>query len=116
MEFIHNYQHYFSQPDGVNSIFSVFPGTGSVLGGDGTTGSIYRNNFTFALAERWTIKSNLINEIRLTSSGNGTSNFRREFAQAISSSSAASRSATRSAPVQHLHRHLAPQHAGQDDQ
>jgi hypothetical protein len=79
IEFIHNYQHYFSTPDGVNSIFSVYPGVGSVLGGDGTTGSVYRNTFTFALAERWTIKSNLINEIRLTSSGNGTSNFRREF-------------------------------------
>jgi hypothetical protein len=81
VEFIHNFQHYFSQPDSVNSIFSAFPGTGSIFGGDGTTGSIYRNNFTFALAERWTIKSNLINEIRLTSSGNGTSNFRREFNQ-----------------------------------
>jgi len=79
VEFVHNYQHYFSQPDGVNSIFSIYPGTGSVLGGDGSTGSIYRNAFTFALAERWTIKSNLINEIRLTSSGNGTSLFRREF-------------------------------------
>lgn len=79
VEFVHNYQHYFSQPDGVNSIFSIYPGTGSVLGGDGSTGSIYRNAFTFALAERWTIKSNLINEIRLTSSGNGTANFRREF-------------------------------------
>lgn len=80
LEFTHNYQHYFSTPDGVNSIFSIYPGTGSVLGGDGGTGSIYRNNFTFALAERWTIKSNLVNEIRLTSSGNGTSLFRREFA------------------------------------
>jgi hypothetical protein len=79
IEFVHNYQHYFSQPDGVNSIFSIYPGTGSILGGDGSTGSIYRNAFTFALAERWTIRNNLINEIRLTSSGNGTSNFRREF-------------------------------------
>ena len=79
IEFIHNFQHYFSQPDGVNSIFSAYPGTGSVLGGDGLTGSIYRNAFTFALAERWTIRGNLINEVRLTSSGNGTSNFRREF-------------------------------------
>ena len=79
VEFVHNFQHYFSQPDGVNAIFSVYPGTGSVLGGDGTTGSIYRNAFTFAMAERWTIKSNLINEVRLTSSGNGTANFRREF-------------------------------------
>jgi hypothetical protein len=79
VEFVHNYQHYYSTPDGVNSIFSIYPGAGSVLGGDGSTGSIYRNAFTFALAERWTIKSNLINEIRLTSSGNGTSLFRREF-------------------------------------
>ncbi len=79
LEFVHNYQHYFSQPDGVNSIFSAYPGTGSVLGGDGTTGSIYRNAFTFTLAERWTIRNNLVNEIRATSSGNGTSNFRREF-------------------------------------
>jgi carboxypeptidase family protein len=79
IEFVHNYQHYFSQPDGVNSIFSIYPGLGSVLGGDGSTGSIYRNAFTFALAERWTIRNNLVNEIRATSSGNGTSNFRREF-------------------------------------
>jgi len=79
IEFVHNFQHYFSQPDGVNSIFSIYPGTGSVLGGDGSGGSIYRNSFTFALAERWTIRPNLVNEIRATSSGNGTSNFRREF-------------------------------------
>ncbi|HZF41080.1 MAG TPA: TonB-dependent receptor, partial [Blastocatellia bacterium] len=79
VEFVHNFQHYFSQPDGVNSIFSIYPGAGSVLGGDGSTGSIYRNAFTFALAERWTIGSALVNEIRATSSGNGTSNFRREF-------------------------------------
>jgi hypothetical protein len=79
IEFVHNYQHYFSQPDGVNNIFSIYPGVGSVLGGDGNTGSVYRNSFTFALAERWTIGSSLVNEIRATSSGNGTSNFRREF-------------------------------------
>jgi len=80
LEFIHNYQHYFSAPDGVNGILAAFPGTGSVLGNPaGDNGSIYRNAFTFAMAERWTIKSNLINEIRLTSSGNGTSLFRREF-------------------------------------
>src|SRR5262245_4807423 len=79
VELVHNFQHYFSQPDGVNSIFSIYSGVGSVLGGDGSTGSIYRTTFTLAMAERWTIKSNLINEIRLTSSGNGTSNFRREF-------------------------------------
>jgi len=80
LELIHNYQHYFSAPDGVNNILAAFPGTGSVLGNPaGDNGSIYRNAFTFAMAERWTIKNNLINEIRLTSSGNGTSLFRREF-------------------------------------
>ena len=79
LEFIHNYQHYYSTPDGVNGILAAFPGTGSVLGAT-DRGSVYRNAFTFVLAERWTIRSNLINEIRLTSSGNGTSLFRREFA------------------------------------
>lgn len=78
-EFIHNYQNYFANPDGVNNILSIYPGTGSVLGGDGSTGSVYRNSFSYVFAERWTIKNNLVNEVRLTSSGNGTSNFRREF-------------------------------------
>ena len=83
LEFIHNFQHYFSAPDGVNGILAAFPGTGSVLGNPaGDNGSIYRNAFTFAMAERWTVRSNLVNEIRLTSSGNGTSLFRREFGPA----------------------------------
>ena len=81
LEFVHNYQHYFSVPDGVNSIFSIYPGTGTHLGSPAITGgSIHRNNFTFALAERWTISDKIVNEVRATSSGNGTSNFRREFA------------------------------------
>ena len=78
-EFIHNYQNYFANPDGVNNILSIYPGTGSVLGGDGSTGSVYRNSFSYVGAERWTINSHLVNEVRFTSSGNGTSNFRREF-------------------------------------
>ncbi|MGH9845322.1 MAG: carboxypeptidase regulatory-like domain-containing protein, partial [Blastocatellia bacterium] len=79
LEFVHNYQHYFSLPDGVNGTIAAFPGTGSILGGSTDRGSIYRNNFTFAMAERWTIKSNLVNEIRATSSGNGTTVFNRDF-------------------------------------
>lgn len=79
LEFVHNYQHYFSDPDAVNGQLDVFPGTGIVVGHPGLTGSIYRNNFTFALAERWTVRNDLINEIRLTSAGNGTSVFTREF-------------------------------------
>jgi hypothetical protein len=83
VEFVHNYQHYFSIPDGVNSIFSIYPGLGTHVGSPQVTGgSIYRNNFTFAAAERWTINSRLVNEVRATSSGNGTSMFRREFAPA----------------------------------
>ncbi|HZN12422.1 MAG TPA: TonB-dependent receptor, partial [Blastocatellia bacterium] len=42
LEFIHNYQHYYSTPDGVNGILAAFPGTGSVLGAT-DRGSVYRN-------------------------------------------------------------------------
>ncbi|MEK6321817.1 MAG: carboxypeptidase regulatory-like domain-containing protein [Acidobacteriota bacterium] len=81
LEFVHNYQHYFSVPDGVNSIFSIYPGLGTHVGSpEPTAGSIYRNSFTFAMAERWTINDRLVNEVRATSSGNGTSMFRRELA------------------------------------
>jgi carboxypeptidase family protein len=83
VEFVHNYQHYFSNPDGVNGQLNVYPGAGIVVGSPGTTGSIYRNNFTFAMAERWTITDRVVNEIRLTSSGNGTSLFTREFAPGL---------------------------------
>ena len=79
LEFIHNYQNYFANPDGTNGILSAYPGTGSILGGDGSTGSVYRNSFSFVLAERWTIGVNLVNEVRFTASGNGIANFRREF-------------------------------------
>jgi len=83
VEFVHNYQHYFSDPDAVNGQLNQYPGSGIVVGHPGVTGSIYRNNFTFALAERWTITSKLINEVRLTSSGNGTSVFTREFSPGL---------------------------------
>jgi hypothetical protein len=79
LEFVHNYQNYFANPDGVNGILSAYPGAGSILGGDGSTGSVYRNSISYVLAERWTISSNLVNEARATLSGVGTSNFRREF-------------------------------------
>jgi hypothetical protein len=83
LEFIHNYQHYFSDPDGVNGQLNVYPGTGIVVGSPGTTGSIYRNSFTFAMAERWTINNSLVNEIRATSAGNGGTVFTREFAPGL---------------------------------
>lgn len=79
LEFIHNYQHYFSLPDGVNGQLNVYPGTGIVVGSPGQTGSIHRNTFSFVGAHRWTINDRLINEVRATSSGNGTSLFFQEL-------------------------------------
>ena len=83
VEFIHNYQHYFSDPDGVNGQINVYPGSGVVVGHPGVTGSIHRNSFSFVAAHRWTINDRLINEVRATSSGNGTSLFTQEFAPGL---------------------------------
>jgi hypothetical protein len=82
-EFIHNYQHYFSDPDGVNGQLNVYPGSGIVVGHPGVTGSIHRNSFSFVAAHRWTINDRLVNEVRATSSGNGTSLFTQEFAPGL---------------------------------
>jgi Carboxypeptidase regulatory-like domain len=83
LEFIHNYQFYFADPDAVNGQNAVGPGLGIVVGGDGTRGSIYRDSFSYAMAHRWTISSRLVNELRATSGGNGTSVFTREFAPGL---------------------------------
>src|SRR5262245_48622671 len=83
VEFIHNYQHYFSNPDGVNGQINVYPGSGLIVGHPGVTGSIQRNTFSFVGAHRWTINDRLINEVRATSSGNGTSLFTQEFAPGL---------------------------------
>jgi len=83
VEFIHNYQHYFSNPDGVNGQINVYPGSGLIVGHPGVTGSVHRNTFSFVAAHRWTINDRLINEIRATSSGNGTSLFTQEFAPGL---------------------------------
>lgn len=82
-EFIHNYQHYFSDPDGVNGQLNVYPGSGIVVGHPGVTGSVHRNSFSFVGGHRWTINERLVNEIRATSSGNGTSLFTQEFAPGL---------------------------------
>src|SRR6185369_10174506 len=79
LEFIHNYQFYYSTPDAVNGQNSVAPGQGIVIGTPGITGSIYRDSFSYVMAHRWTISSRLVNEIRASSGGNGTSVFTREF-------------------------------------
>jgi hypothetical protein len=81
-EFIHNYQFYYANPDAVNGQNAVVPGEGIVVGNK-TTGSIYRDSFSYAAAHRWTINSKLVNELRLTSGGNGTSVFTREFGPSL---------------------------------
>lgn len=78
LEFIHNYQYYYAKPDAVNGQNSVVPGQGIVVGNE-EGGSINRDSFSYAAAHRWTINSRLVNELRLTSGGNGTSVFTREF-------------------------------------
>jgi hypothetical protein len=78
-ELIHNYQFYYSLPDAVNGQNSVVPGQGVVIGSP-IGGSIYRDSFSYAAAHRWTINGKLVNEIRATAGGNGTSVFTREFA------------------------------------
>jgi hypothetical protein len=83
LEFIHNYQFYYSTPDAVNGQNSVAPGQGIVIGTPGVTGSIYRDSFSYVMAHRWTISSRLVNEVRATSGGNGTSVFTREFAPGL---------------------------------
>jgi Carboxypeptidase regulatory-like domain len=83
LEFIHNYQFYYSTPDAVNGQNSVAPGQGIVIGTPGVTGSIYRDSFSYVMAHRWTINDRLVNEIRATSGGNGTSVFTREFAPGL---------------------------------
>jgi hypothetical protein len=65
LEFVYNYQYYFSDPDGVNGQLPVVPGTGVVLG-QAPTGSIKRNVFSGALALRSTLTPNLVNEVRGT--------------------------------------------------
>jgi len=82
LEFIHNYQFYYSLPDAVNGQNSVVPGQGIVIGNP-TGGSIYRDSFSYAMAHRWTINNRMVNEIRATAGGNGTSVFTREFAPGL---------------------------------
>jgi hypothetical protein len=84
LEFVHNYQHYHSNPDGVNTQLDVAgPGTGIVIGTPNVTGSIHRNSFNFVLGHRWTLSDRFVNELRATSSGNGTSLFTSEFSPSL---------------------------------
>jgi hypothetical protein len=77
-----NYQYYNSNPDGVNSIFPVLPGTGTVLGHP-ESGGIRRYAFSIEGALRSTLSSHLTNEARFGNSGGGTGLFREQIAPAL---------------------------------
>jgi hypothetical protein len=82
LEFVYNYQYYFSDPDGVNGQLPVVPGTGVVLG-QPPTGSIMRNVFSGAVALRSTLTSSLVNEFRGTLGQGGNVLFSREMSPGL---------------------------------
>ncbi len=82
VEFVYNYQYYFSDPDGVNGQLPVVPGTGVVLG-QPPTGSILRNVFSGAVALRSTLTSTLVNELRGTLGQGGNVLFSREMSPGL---------------------------------
>ena len=65
-ETIYNYQFYKANPDGVNSIFPVLPGTGTVLGNP-DSGGTRRNSFSIVGALRSTLTPRLTSEVRFVS-------------------------------------------------
>lgn len=84
-EFIGNYQSYFANPDAVNGILPIYPGTGTVLGND-ASGGTRRISFSAATAVRYTITPALTTEVRFGLTG-GNSIFRDEITPALFSQS-----------------------------
>lgn len=74
IEFVYNYQYYNSNPDAVNSVFPILPGTGTVLGHP-ASGGIRRNAFSAVAALRSTLTPRLASEVRF-GMRSGTSLFR----------------------------------------
>lgn len=80
-EFIGNYQSYFANPDAVNGILPIYPGTGTVLGNDVSAGT-RRISFSGVTAARYTITPSLTAEARFGLTG-GNSIFRDELTPAL---------------------------------
>src|SRR5262249_61066664 len=72
-----NYQKYFANPDGVNSIYPVLPGTGTVLGHP-ESGGTRRISYSVVGALNSILTPRLTSEIRLGVSPAGISIFREE--------------------------------------
>jgi hypothetical protein len=82
LEYVYNFQYYNSDPDGVNGVLSVVPGTGMVLGNP-TTGTIKRGVFSGAIALRSALSSRLVNEFRGTLGQGGTVLFSGEMSPGL---------------------------------
>jgi hypothetical protein len=82
LEFVWNWQYYNSNPDGVNGIYPVVPGTGTVLG-NAASGGIRRYTWSGVLAHRATLTPRLTSETRAGIGGGGNSLFREEIVPAL---------------------------------
>src|SRR6266404_5401301 len=81
-DFVHNWQYYNSNPDGVNGILPISPGSGTVLGHP-ESGGIRRYAFSGVGALRSTITARLTNEGRFGLGGGGNSLFRAEIVPSL---------------------------------
>jgi hypothetical protein len=77
-----NYQKYYANPDGVNSIYPLLPGTGSVLGHP-EIGGTRRISFSLVNTLRSTLTPRLTNEARFGVGPGGNSIFREEISPAL---------------------------------
>src|SRR5262249_34418271 len=73
-----NYQTYYANPDGVNSIYPLLPGTGSVLGHP-EVGGTRRISFSIQGTLRSTFSPTITNELRYGVAPGGGSIFRDEI-------------------------------------
>ncbi|MGH7461367.1 MAG: TonB-dependent receptor domain-containing protein, partial [Longimicrobiales bacterium] len=75
---VYNFQYYFANPDGVNSIFPLLPGTGTVLGHP-DSGGTRRNSYGVVGALRSTLTPRMTSEVRFGVGPAGISLFREEI-------------------------------------
>jgi len=71
LEFVYNFQYYNSNPDAVNTVLPIYPGTGTVLGSP-DSGGIRRNVFSAVTALRSTLSPRLTSEVRFGMGGGGS--------------------------------------------
>src|SRR5215831_19330356 len=77
-----NYQKYVANPDGVNAIYPLLPGTGTVLGHP-ESGGTRRISFSIVGTLRSTLTAHLTNEARYGVAPGGNSIFREEISPAL---------------------------------